>query len=50
MESTSNAAQPIWPDSTQCGLNRLCCLAGGFHGDTSTILKITYLKSGRSKD
>ena len=28
----------------------LCCLAGGFHGDTSTILRITYLKSGRSKD
>ena len=32
------------------GLNRLCCLADRFHGDTSTILKITYLKSGRFKD
>ena len=39
---------PIPPN--ECGHNRLCCLAGGFHGDTSTILKITCLKSGRSKD
>ena len=32
------------------GPNRLCCLAGGFHGHTSTILKITYLKSGCFRD
>ena len=50
MESTSKAAQPIWPTLGGIGLNWLCCLAGGFHRDTSTILKITYLKSGRSKD
>ena len=34
--------------SGRIGLNRLCCLAGGFPRATSTILKITYLKSGRT--
>ena len=50
MESTSKAAQPIQPTLGGIGPNRPCCLAGGFRGNTSTILKITYLKSGRFRD
>ena len=50
MESTCYVAQPIRPTLGGIGPNRLCYLAGGFHGDTSTILKITFLKSGRFRD
>ena len=49
-EFTSYAAQPNQPRLGQIGLNRLCCLAGGFPQATSTILKIIFLKSGRFRD
>ena len=47
LQSTGYVAQPIWPKSECIKLNQPSNLAGGSKGDTTRILKIRFLNSGR---